>query len=408
MEYEVHGPATIGTIGEKVKVVGYAEFMCSSNTVTLTGLHSTAIGGTSSTITLSGSGSTVLSGSSLTTTVGGNGCVSVCASGTLGTSTTHTNIIVIGGSNTTVTSSGVVCIGPSSESMQLQPSIAKMYIKDNPIMVASTTALTTPGIISPSALSGGYVQFTTTPGTYTFDTVSNIRNAILDSSGSAFSSSPYFDVTFQNTTGGSVLLTAGTGQTFTNGSPYTLFAGRTQTLTFRFVTTTTMTVETPTAIEAGTGIAVSSPLGNVVISSIIGTTGFFAAFTANVALSADAIITGAWSDSGSGRWNLGNNFNTTTGIYTVPADGLYNISYQMSSNGSLVGNSVSLQLSGTNVYTSGCGVLNTPCIGGTVVLSLTTGQTLNLITQLAATVYYRYANTAGYDGGTFFSVFRMT
>jgi hypothetical protein len=229
--YELTGPAIVGTIGELSKLIGY-----------------TVIGGVSNTATISGNGSVVIGGATSTISILGEGNVSIASSGTMGSSSIHSNNVLIGGTNTSLYSSGNVCIGPSTTSFHFEPSNPKLFIKDNPVVIETVSSLSSPGTISPSALSNGYIQFITTTGTYTFDSTSSIRNYLLDASATSFigSPSPYFEVTFQNTTGGNILLLAGTGQTFLNNtSPYTLSNGSVTTFAFRFTSSTTMNIETP-------------------------------------------------------------------------------------------------------------------------------------------------------------------
>lgn len=390
MTYELNGPCIIGTTSTLVSVVGYI------NT-----------GSVTSTISITGNGSVNVGGSSRTMTIGGNGCVSVCASGTVGTSSSHINSVLIGGVGTTITSSGVVCIGSSSITTTLSPSSPKMFIKDNPITIATSSTLSTPGTITAANLSGGYVQITTS-GAYTFDTTINIRNLLLDSTGTAFvgTPAPYFDVSIRNSSGGTVTLSSGTGQTFVNsGSPYTLPNGTSLNFRFAFTSITTMTVDVPTTILGGSGVNVSSPAGNVTLSTNVGSSGFRAVFTANVALGANSTITGSWSTSGTGGWNVGSNFNTGSGIYTVPGTGVYLITYQLAS--STNGNNVSLFVSGVVNHSSIAGGTNS-CPGNSCILSLTSGQTLLLNNRLACTAYYRAGNDVGRDGGTSFCVARLS
>lgn len=230
--YDLNGPVIVGTVGELSKVIGY-----------------TSIGGVSNATSITGNGSLTLGGSALTTSIAGVGCVSVTGSGTIGSSSSDVNNVLIGGANTTLYSSGNVCIRSSSATIRYQPSSSKLFIKDNPIFLNSTTTLSTPGSISSSILSGGFVIFTTTPGSYTLDTTTtNIRDYLLDSSGTTFIGTPrpYFRVTFQNTTSGDILITSGTGQTYlNNSSPYILRTQTTQSFVFWFTSSTTIDIETP-------------------------------------------------------------------------------------------------------------------------------------------------------------------
>lgn len=548
--YELNGPAIVGTVGTLSKLIGY-----------------TIIGGVSNTVSISGNGSAVIGGSSSSITVVGEGNVSIASSGTIGSSSIHSNNVLIGGANTSLYSSGNVCIGSSATSFHFEPSNPKLFIKDNPVVVETLSSLSSPGTISPSALSNGYIQFITTPGTYTFDTTASIRNYILDASAASFtgSPSPYFEVTFQNTTGGNIFLSAGTGQTFLNNtSPYTLSNGSVVTFTFRFTSSTTMNIETPynntslssaggtttlvnngtgpnlsvkgltsgtaigftssatnitidntgvtsfsagttgfspaspqsgaitltgllsigsggtgltstptngqlligngsgytlnnltagtaigvtnnagtitinntgvtsittgtgistssstgsvtitntgvTSLIAGTGISVSSATGNVTVSanSSLGTSGFCARLIADVTIStSNGIIGTSWSTSGAGRWNTGSNFNVLTGIYTVPATGLYNISFGASANS--ISNVISLSINGNIEFSNASQVNGGSSSSGSFTLLLTSGQTLALVSGNATTIYFRSRDSAGKFGGTWFSVVRLS
>lgn len=389
MTYALNGPCIIGTTSTLVSAIGYIN-----------------AGSVTSTVSITSDGSVNVGGSSRTVTIGGGGCVSMCASGTVGTTSSHVNSVLIGGVGTTISSSGVVCIGSSSVTIVLSPSSPKMFIKDNPVTIATFSTLSTPGVVSASNLSGGYIQFTTS-GAYTFDTTVNVRNVLLDSTGTAFigTPSPYFDVSIRNASGGTVTLSSGTGQTFLNSSsPYTLPNGVSLSFRFTFTSNTTMTVDMPTTILGGNGVNVSSPAGNVTLSTNVGSSGFRAVFTANVALGANSTVTGSWAVTSPG-FNIGSNFNTGSGIYTVPGAGVYLITYQLASSSN--GNVVSLVVSGVVQHSTIAGGTNsTP--NGSCILSLTTGQTVLMNVRSACTAYYRANNLAGREGSTYFCIFRLS
>lgn len=163
------------------------------------------------------------------------------------------------------------------------------------------------------------------------------------------------------------------------------------------------------SLIAGTGITITNGPGSITISSsgggsTIGSSAFFAFLTADLVLGDNATITGAWTTT----YNDGSNFSTISGIYTVPGNGFYQISFQASS--SVNGNTISLVVNG--VITVSCRPSGTnTTAGNSLTLKLTAGQTV-LINSRSATTIQRYAGGITTPiprlGGTYFSITRLT
>jgi len=185
---------------------------------------------------------------------------------------TLNNSTIIGGSNTTVSNGDSVVIGTSTTSTTISPLVQKLYLKDNVITIRENTDYVAPTTILAADVSKGVITFTTTSGAYTLPTTSNIRNTLLDQSATAFTNNrPSFLLILHNTSGGTVTLAAGTGQTFTNDiSPIVIPDGVTRTLRFIFTSTTTMIIlNSP---DGSTGPA--GPTGPTGFTGPTGPTGF--------------------------------------------------------------------------------------------------------------------------------------
>jgi hypothetical protein len=185
---------------------------------------------------------------------------------------TLNNSTIIGGSNTTVSNGDSVVIGTSTTSTTISPLVQKLYLKDNVITIRENTDYVAPTTILAADVSKGVITFTTTSGAYTLPTTSNIRNTLLDQSATAFTNNrPSFLLILYNTSGGTVTLAAGTGQTFTNDiSPIVIPDGVTRTLRFIFTSTTTMIIlNSP---DGSTGPA--GPTGPTGFTGPTGPTGF--------------------------------------------------------------------------------------------------------------------------------------
>ena len=248
--YIVNGPTEIGSSG---------------NTTSFSGTQVT-VGGNSNNLTLTGLGGVVLGGTR-TTTLTGNGGVVIAAGGVLGSTGTDTNLVMIGGSSTTLAGSGSVCVGSSTDSVLFQPTNPHLYLKGMPTIVNHNTVYNTPSTITASDLCGGNIEFTSS-GSYTLPTTANIAIELLDVNSTAFSSNifPVFGVTFYNNTAGSVTLNFGTGQTYSGGSSITLAATTIQTLRFVFSSISSILIEagsstTTTLTNAGTTSLVNDGTG---------------------------------------------------------------------------------------------------------------------------------------------------
>lgn len=204
------------------------------------------LGGYTSTISGSNArGAVVVGGFGLTTTIQGTN-IAIGAGVTIGLNNTETNLICIGGTNTTLYGSGSNVIGPSTQTVRYQPTNPKLYLKDSPIYTVLNTTFTTPGTLTAAAISGGLVQFTTTAGAYTLPTTVDLCTELLDTSATAFTGDPrhVFNVVFYNNTAGTVTIALGTGQTFTNGvSPISIANGESRTWSFWFTSPTAMLIE---------------------------------------------------------------------------------------------------------------------------------------------------------------------
>lgn len=205
------------------------------------------VGGKTMNITIANSGSagTAVGGTARTVTLNADGAVSIAAAGTVGAAA-DTNLVLIGGTNTTILGGGSVSIGPSTQTVRYQPANPKLYLKDNPVSSMLNTTFTTPGTLTAASISGGVVQFTTTAGAYTMPTTAQLCTEILDSSATAFTGNPrhVFNVTFYNTSGGACSVALGTGQTLTNGvSPFSVANNNSMTWKCWFTSPTAMLIE---------------------------------------------------------------------------------------------------------------------------------------------------------------------
>lgn len=231
---------TIAVSGESVNIGG------DSSTKSLTGNGSVSLGGTAVTLTQSGVGSVTIGGSSLSTIIAGNGNVSIAAAGLVGSGTGDVNLVLIGGSGTTIQGSGSVAAGPSTLTKRYNPTNPKMYVMGSPVITKTGSSFSTPGTITAAAVSGGVIEFITTPGAYTLPTSSAICIELLDASLTSFTGTPRhsFSVSFYNNSGGVCTLATGTGQTLTNAtSPITIANGETRTWNFIFITPTSILIE---------------------------------------------------------------------------------------------------------------------------------------------------------------------
>jgi hypothetical protein len=183
---------------------------------------------------------------------------------------------IIGGSNTTISSSNSISIGPSGLTSVFNPIEPKLYFKDNPVAIRSNSFYTTPGVISAADISGGMITFSPgSNGTYTLDSTSNIRDQILDSTNSPFVSEyrPSFDLLLYNTSGDIVMITAGTGQSIINDtSPIMILDGSSAELSCVFISNTSMIIQNgrpgPTGNTGDTGST-----GNTGTTGSTGSTG---------------------------------------------------------------------------------------------------------------------------------------
>jgi hypothetical protein len=185
-------------------------------------------------------------------------------------SSTLNNSSIIGGSNTTVPNSNSVVIGTSSTTTIIYPSIPKLFLKDNFITFKKNAVYSSPTTISAADISNGMITFTTVGGAYIFDTTVNIRNAVLDLSGSVFiDNRPEFSLILYNTSGSTITVAVGTGQTFTNDiSPISVLNGATRLLTFVFTSNTTMII-----LNGSTGSGSTGPTGSTGSTGSAGATG---------------------------------------------------------------------------------------------------------------------------------------
>jgi hypothetical protein len=190
-------------------------------------------------------------------------------------SSTGTSII-IGGFNTLVSTDNNVCIGPSSGTGTFAPTNPKLFLKDNPITIKTNAIYTTPGTLLASDISKGFITFTVTSGSYTLDSTVNIRNALLDSNGTAFSTNrPSFSLVLYNTSGGTIDISAGTGQTLVTENPIYILNNTAITLYFTFTSNTTMIIQNSGKGNTGaTGFTGSTgPTGNTGPTGFTGSTG---------------------------------------------------------------------------------------------------------------------------------------
>lgn len=244
--YFGNGPITLGDVSTLSTIQGYVIIGGDTNVTSITGNGSGTVGGSGTTHTISSIGGVSVGGSARTVVIAGNGGVSVASSGTIGSASTDTNLILIGGTNTTLYGTGSVCVGPSTQTTRYQPTNGKLYLKDSYVVTKLNTTFTTPGVLTSAAISGGMIQFTTTSGAYTLPTTAQLCTELLDTSATAFTGTPnhLFQVTFYNTSGGLVTVALGLGQTFTSGtSPFSIANGESKTISMWFTSPTTMLVE---------------------------------------------------------------------------------------------------------------------------------------------------------------------
>lgn len=242
--YRINGPLIAGDVSNLSTIRGNTIVGGSTNTTTLSN-SAVAIGGSLSTSVLSGIGCVDIAGSSTTATILGDGGVCVSASALVGTSSADTNLVVIGGSNTTIAGSGSVAAGPSALTKLYQPANPKMFVMGSPVITKTGTSFSSPPLTA-AALSGGSIEFTTAPGAYTMPSSSDLCIELLDTSLTSFTGTPRhtFCVNFYNNSGGVCTIATGAGQTLTNTtSPVSLANGESRTWVFTFLTPTSMLVE---------------------------------------------------------------------------------------------------------------------------------------------------------------------
>jgi len=259
--YKINGPIIAGDVSFLSTISGETTLGGTSNTATLTN-NAVNVGGSNVTALLSGSGSVNVGGASKSITVTGDGDVSISASGTIGLAPTDTNLVMVGGSNTTLAGTGSVAAGPSSLTKLYNPANPKMFVMGSPVITKTGSTFSVPGILTPDAVSGGLIEFTTTPGAYTLPSSSAICAELLDVSLTSFTGAPRhsLSVTFYNNTGGISTVAVGAGQIITNtASPVSLGAGESRTWILTFLTPSTILVED------------SSPITNVSLTNV-GTT----------------------------------------------------------------------------------------------------------------------------------------
>lgn len=201
-----------------------------SNTCSISSLTGgTIIGGDTNTSTISGNGGVIVGGYTNPSTIVGDGGVIIGSGCVLGSTSTDTGLVSIGGSNSIIYGQSNVIIGPSSSSIFLNPAVPKLFLKDNPVSIKTRVFKTSilPELLTASDLNNGIVYLTVDLNTYTFATATNIFNYIIESSGAAFltaASYPYFEtVLYNSSVGTSVSIVAGAGITFINqASPFNI------------------------------------------------------------------------------------------------------------------------------------------------------------------------------------------
>lgn len=150
--------------------------------------------------------------------------------------------ILLGGSNTTLTNSSI-CIGPSSVSAVLSPLTSQLYLKTNPIIIRTNTNYVFPTIITAASISGGIITFLV-GGAYTLDSTINIRNVLIDSTGTIFALNYYPSFTVILNNNGVTTLTIGLvgGQSYLNG-PFSLLPGTSTTWEIIFTSNSTLVIQ---------------------------------------------------------------------------------------------------------------------------------------------------------------------
>ncbi len=205
------------------------------------------IGGRSMIVTISGgpgSAGVSIGGSSRTVTVGADGGVGICAGGTVGASI-DTNLVLIGGTSSSLFGSGNVCIGSSTTTQTFSPSTGpQTYIKANPISARrlNVTSYTTSTSFTVADFIGGYIDMAPTVilQTFTFPSASSLYTALVDSSGSPFGLLMSFTCILNNTGTQVATLAAGAGNTL-GGVSSIGASGVTQVkhITYTFLSSTT-------------------------------------------------------------------------------------------------------------------------------------------------------------------------
>ena len=365
---------TINTATGSVTVGGYnmggillsgqgACMIGSSNSAgtTLSGNGSVLVGSNSlvNTSTLSGTGSVVVGGYSNTCLVRGNGSVIVCGSGTVGLNTTQTNLVLIGGQNTSLYGNNSVCIGPSSLTLNANPSISTLFLKGNPMTIKENVTKTLAGLtILAADISKGVVELTGFGGAYQLDSTVNIRNAILDSTGSGFVGNirPMYRFNLYNSSGSTVTVSLGAGQTFTNINPsgvVSIINGQSRTWTIWFTSNTTMLVEDMSEASFSEPLfttnsrAIISGYNNTLTSVSSTSRGAVIGGRSNnpnISANTGGVTVGGFSNtpiilSANGTVNIGgraNNYNILSGQGSVNIGGYSNFANFTSGSGSII------------------------------------------------------------------------
>jgi hypothetical protein len=181
-------------------------------------------GNTAGTGTFSSSnGSVRVGGSGYALAIQGSGHTAIACAGTVGAAATDVNLVLIGGTNTTLRRNGVagagtpgsVCIGTSTTAQTFSPSIVQTFFKGNPITATvSAGGITVPVTFTAAQLVAGYVTVTAGgTGNLTFPSATTVYTTAADNSGGAFSHTISFNFFIRNTGGGTITLITGTGFT---------------------------------------------------------------------------------------------------------------------------------------------------------------------------------------------------
>lgn len=212
----------------------------------ITGDGSAVVGGWTTTTTIAGKGAVVVSGNNANTTIGGNGCV-VVSGGicTVGRNEEEKGSILIGGSNTNIYSSNVVCIGASTQTQTFGPLTRQTLFKGNPLYGLKISSYTSSSTVGITEFGSGFI--TATPGllagiTLTLPSASSLYNEMVDNTGGAFGLNMAFNVLVRNASIiGPVVLSAGTGMTLQGTT--TLLVSSSVMLLCVFLSPTTMYVK---------------------------------------------------------------------------------------------------------------------------------------------------------------------